>query len=67
MYQFDSLKKGINKKLSFKADSLVENILFCQRIKLSNSQTLILDGVEFGSFLLDITQQLRRKNADNPD
>ena len=35
-------------------------------MKLSNSQTLILDGVETGIFLSDFVQQLRRKNADVP-
>ena len=39
----------------------------CPHIKLSNSQTLILDGVETGIFLLDFAQQLSRKNADIPD
>ena len=39
-YQIDSLKKEVNKKLFSKADSLVDKILFCPRIKLSNSQTL---------------------------
>ena len=66
-YQIDSLKKEINKKLFSKADSLVEKILSCPRIKLSNSLTLILDGVETGIFLSDFAQQLRRKNADIPD
>ena len=66
-YQIDSLKKEINKKLFSKADSLVDKILSCPRIKLSNSQTLILDGVETGIFLSDFAQQLRRKNADAPD
>ena len=66
-YQIDSLKKEINKKLFSKADSLVDKILSCPRIKLSNSQTLILDGVETGIFLSDFVQQLRRKNADVPD
>ena len=66
-YQVDSLKKEINKKLLSKADSLVDKILSCPRIKLSNSQTLILDGVETGFFLSDFAQQLRRKNADIPD
>ena len=66
-YQIDSLKKEINKKLFSKADSLVDKILSSPRIKLSNSQTLILDGVETGSFLSDFAQQLRRKNADVPD
>ena len=57
----------MNKKLFSKADSLVDKILSCPRIKLSNSQTLILDGVETGIFLSDFVQQLRRKNADVPD
>ena len=50
-YQIDSLKKEINKKLFSKADSLVDKILSCPRMKLSNSKTLILDGVETGIFL----------------
>ncbi len=66
-YQVDSLKKEINKILFSKADSVVDKILSCPRIKLSNSQTLILDGVDTGIFLLDFAQQLRRKNADIPD
>ena len=66
-YQIDSLKKEINKKLFSKADSLVDKILSCPRIKLSNSQTLILDSVETGIFLSDFAQQLRCKNADVPD
>ena len=66
-YQIDSLKKEINKKLFSKADSLVDKILSCPRIKLSNSPTLILDGVETGIFLSDFAQQLHRKNAEVPD
>ena len=66
-YQIDSLRKEINKKLFSKADSLVDKILSSPRIKLSNSQTLILDDVETGIFLSDFAQQLRRKNADVPD
>ena len=66
-YQIDSLKKEINKKLFSKADSLVDKILSCPRIKLSNSQTSVLDGVETGIFLSGSAQQLRRKNADVPD
>ena len=38
-YQIGSLKKEINKKLFAKADSLVDKILSCPRIKPSNSQT----------------------------
>ena len=66
-YQIISIKKEINKKLFAKADTLVDKILFCPPIKLSNSQTLNLDGVETGIFLSDFAQQLRRKNADVPD
>ena len=66
-YQIDSLKKEINKKLLSKADSLVNKILSCPRIKLSDSQTSILDGVETGILLSDFAQQLRSKNADVPD
>ena len=66
-YQIDSPKKEINKKFFSKADSLVEKILSCPRIKLSNSQTLILAGVETGFFLSVFVQQLRCKNADVPD
>ena len=66
-YPIDSLKKEINKKLFPKADSLIDKILSCPRIKLSNSQNLILDVVETGIFLSDFAQQLRRKNADVPD
>ena len=37
------------------------------RIKLSNSQILILHGVETGIFLSDFAQQLRHKKAEVPD
>ena len=66
-YQIDSLKKEMNKKLFSKADTLVNKVLSCPRIKLSNSQTSTLDGVETGILLSDFAQQLRRKNADVPD
>ena len=36
-------------------------------MNLSNSQILILDGVEIRISWLDFAQQLRRKNADIPD
>ena len=66
-YQIDSLKKEVNKKLFCKADSLVDKILSCPRIKLSNSQTRILDGVDTGVLISDFTLHLRRKSADVPD
>ena len=66
-YQIDSLKTESNKKVFAEADSLVDKFLSCPYIKLSKSQTLILDGVETGTFLSDFAQQLRSKYPDNPD
>ena len=66
-YHMDSLKKEINRKFFSKADSLVDKILSSPLIKLSNSGTLILDGVETGIFLSEFALQLRRKDADVPD
>ena len=66
-YQIDSLKRDINKKLFGKADTLEDKILSCSRIKLSKSQTIILDAVDTGVLISDFTQHLRRKNADVPD
>ena len=65
-YQSDSLKRDNNKKLFGKADTLIDMILSCSRIKLSNSQTIILDGVDTGVLISDFTLHLRRKNADVP-
>ena len=63
-YQIDSLKKEINKNyllcLFSNADSVVDKILSCPRIKLSISQILNMDGVETGIFLTEFVQQLRR-------
>ena len=66
-YQIDSLRKEINKKLFAKAHFLINKILSFQRTKLSNSQTLILDGEETGVFFSVFAQQLRRRNADVPE
>ena len=65
--QIDSLKRDINKKLFGKADTLIDKILSCSRIKLSNSQTILLDGVDTGVLISNFTLHLRRKNADVPD
>ena len=64
-YQIDSL--NLNKKLFGKSDTLIDKVLSCSRIKLSNSQTIILDGVDTGVLISDFTLHLRRKNADVPD
>ena len=64
-YQIDSLKRDINKKVC--TDNLIDKILSCWRIKLSNSHTINLDGVDTGVLISDFTLHLRRKNADFPD
>ena len=66
-YQIDSLKRDIKKNHFGKADSLIDTILSCSRIKLSNSQTIFLDGADTGVLISDFTLHLRRKNADVPD
>ena len=66
-YQIDFLKRDINKKLFGEADTLIDKILSCSRIKLSKSQTIILDGVGTGVLVSDFTLHLRRKNVDVPD
>ena len=45
----------------------MDKILSCFCSKLSNSQTIILDGVDTGVLVSDFTLHLRRKNADVPD
>ena len=60
-YQIDSLKRDINKTLFGKADTLIDKILSCSRIKLSNSQTIILNGVDVGVLISDFTLRLLRK------
>ena len=64
-YQIDSL--NLNKKLFGKADTLIDKILSCSRIKHSNLQSKILDGVDTGVLISDFTLHRRRKNSDVPD
>ena len=64
-YQIESL--NLNKKLFGKADRLIDKILSCSRIKLSNSQTKNLDGVYTWLLISDFTLHLRRKDADVTD
>ena len=66
-YQIDSVKRDLNKKLFGKADTLLDKILSCFRIKLSNSQTIMLDGVDIGFLISNFTQHLPGKIADAPD
>ena len=65
-YQIDSLKRDINKKLFGKADTLRDKTLTCSRVKLSNSQTIILDGVDSGVLISDFTLHFGRKHIDVP-
>ena len=63
-YQIGSLKRDFNKKLFGNADILIDKILSCSRIKLSNSQTIIPDGVVARVLISDFTPPLRRKNVE---
>ena len=58
-YQIDSLKRDINKKLFGKTDTPIDKILSGSRIKLSNSQTIFVDGADTGVFISDFTLPLR--------
>ena len=66
-YPSDFLEKEYNNKLFARAHSLVDRNLSCPRMKLPNSQNLILESVETGVFLSDFAQQLRMKIAEFPD
>ena len=66
-YHNDTLKKEIHQQLSTKASPLVNKILESPRIKLSISNTLILDGIETGVLLKDVAQRLKCKNVLVPD
>ena len=60
-YHIDSLKRGFNKKLFGKADTLIEKTLSCSRINLSNSQTINLDGVDTAVIISNFALHLRQK------
>ena len=66
-YHKDTLKKEIKQQLSISASPLVNKILESSRIKLTNSNALILDGIETGVLLKDFAQRLKRKNVPIPD
>ena len=57
-YHKDTLKKEIDQQLRPSASPLVNKILESPRIKLSNSNSLILDGIETGVLLKDFAQRL---------
>ena len=66
-YLKDTFTKEINQQLSTSASPLVNKILESPRIKLSNSNTLILDGTETGVLLKVFAQRLKRKNVPVPE
>ena len=66
-YRKDTLKKGINQQLRTSASLPVNKVLESQRIKLANSNTLIVDGRETGVLLKDFAQRLKSKNVSVPD
>ena len=66
-YHKDTLIKEINQHLSPSASPLVNKNLKSPRIKLSNSNTLILDGIETGALLKDFVQRLKQRNVPIPD
>ena len=66
-YHKDTLKEEINEQLSASASPLVNKISESPRFKLSNSNTLILDGIETGVLFKDLAKRLRRKNLPMPD
>ena len=57
----------INQQLYTSASPLLNRSLESPCIKLSNSSTLILDGIETGVLLKDFAQHLKRKNLPIPD
>ena len=64
MNQNHSLKKELNKNLFAKADTLVDKILSCLSIKLSNLHTSTLYEVETGVLLSDFAEHHCRGNSD---
>ena len=66
-YHKDTLKKEINQQLSISASPLVNKILESPRFKLSNSNTLSLDGIDTGVLLKDFAQRLKRNDVPIPD
>ena len=66
-YHIDTLKTEINQQFSTSASPLVNRILESPRIKLSNSNALIPDGIQTGKLLKDLAQHLKRKNVTTLD
>ena len=65
-YHKETLKKEINQQLTTSSSTLVNKILEFPRIKLTNSNTLILYRKETGVLLKDFAQRLKRKRYPYP-
>ena len=64
----DSLHKVITTNTkSFKNESVVDQILKCPRIKLSLSDSILLDGRDTNVAFTDFIYALKRKNIAFPD
>ena len=61
------IKKQVKQHLTTSATHLKIKVLETPGIKLSNSNTLIRDGIETGVVLKDFAQSLKRKNVPIPD
>ena len=66
-YHRDTLKKENNQQLSTSAYRLLNKTLESPRVKLSNSNTLIVHGIQTRVVLKDFAQRLKRKNVPMPD
>ena len=64
-YQNDSLRN--KQKLIFKVEFSVSTTLSCHRMRRSNTQASVSDGVDTEVLLSDIAYKLRRKNVDVTD
>ena len=60
-------KEISNKTRSFKNESIVDQILNSPRVKLSLSDTILLDGRDTEVAFADFIFALKRKNVDFPD
>ena len=62
-YDKDTFKKEVRQQLNTSASPLINRILASPYIKLSNSNSLIIDRIETGVLSKDFSKHLRRKNV----
>ena len=62
-YEKDTLKKEVRPQLNTSASPLINRILESPYIKLSNSNSLIIDRIETGVLSKDFSKRLKRKNV----